>query len=135
MRYTRAQLMDITKGDTHVKQMIAKGRDPKASMNSLMSSLVAKGLSYREDRLSFHSSGRSEHTYEAGELMAYLGGYLAGAQHHNMCLKKAHAQAIFNHFEILGYTPGSQKNKRSKARFLREAIFGKAKSDEYYART
>ena len=135
MRYTRAQLQDIAKNYSKVREVqINKPRDEKASINSLMSSLVAKGLNYREDKLSFHSSGRSEHTYDASELMGYLGGYLAAVEDHNWCLKKAQVTAIFEHFKSLGYESSDPTlKKKSKIRRLREAIFSKEKSDQYYA--
>jgi hypothetical protein len=132
MRYTRDQLLAVTQNHTEVKPFIQNGRDPRSSINSLMSDLVAKGLSYREDKLSFHSRGRAEHTYDAQELMGYFGGYLAATEGHKLCLKRAQVLAIVSHFKELGYDSNVSPKKKSKTRALREFIFGKKNSDSYY---
>lgn len=133
-RYTRGQLDNIIQNNIIVKDILkSKGGNTQTAINCLMSDLVAKGLSFREDKLNVRSSGRAEHTYDGNELVGYLGGYLAGVEDHKMSLKKAIVLSITEHFKLLGYDSISKTRKVSKTQILREFIFGKANSDKYYA--
>lgn len=132
MRYTRPQLLSIVKGNFFVEEAsLADDTKVKSCMNSLMSGLVAKGLTFLEASDSIHCSGRPEHTYSAWDLYRYLGVYILSVEHHKLTIKKSVAHALLDHFEFLGYD-GALGTVVSNNRQKREMIFGKEASDRYY---
>lgn len=141
MKLSRNGIVSVCGGDLVDEYSQCESYKVQTCVNCLMSDLIAKGLDYTEEKMSFHSSGRPEHMYDAQKIADGLDAYLLETwSHKKMTLRKAVALSVVSHLDMMGYKaqrlePLSKEDKKlSKTEQLRVRIFGSKKAKEYRMR-
>jgi len=100
--FTRENLAAIIKGHPVIEQMTDGDLNKiKNAVNAIMTVLVARGLTYSEDKRT-HEAGRAEHEYAASNLYPRLFQFMSELKRETS-LMWAVGNAILDHLEFLGY--------------------------------
>jgi len=118
-RYTRSDLINIVRNDTHVK-FLTEDEPLKITqgIEALCSHFVREcDLEYIDDTWSIaeHTHGRPRQAYDGYQLYHKLVDYLNSVSSRRLNIRKAIALSLKAHFELMGYQESEEGLTREEA--------------------